>query len=121
MHSAPVPNRPKPALSEASQGVLFARLLRRARGDESRLGFSKRIGFSYTFVRAMEAGTRFPSDEVLQDIAMRLHINADELLLAAHCDRSPALTRALKRLGVYVSGLSGSHSEQGSEGLDDVS
>ncbi len=88
--------RPNPS------GSLFGAMLRRTRGKESRLSFSKRLGLSYTFVRSMESGTRYPSDDVLQEIARKLRLSEDELLLAAHCDRSPGLMSALAKRGVFV-------------------
>ena len=80
----------------------FGHILRQTRGKESRLSFSRRLELSYTFVRSMEEGTRFPSDSVLHEIAAKLSLDPDELLLAAYCDRSPALTDALARRGVSV-------------------
>ena len=80
----------------------FGQILRRARGHESRLSFARRLELSYTFVRAMEDGSRFPSDFVLETIAKRLNLNPDDLLLAAYCDRSPALATALRGRGILM-------------------
>jgi transcriptional regulator with XRE-family HTH domain len=77
-------------------------VIRRVRGDEPRAKFARRLGLSYTFVRAMEAGFRLPSDKVLLDIANILERDASEFLLAAWCDRSPELGEVLLRLGVPV-------------------
>lgn len=77
-------------------------ILKRARGRESRVQFARRLGLSYTFVRAMEHGQRFPSDKVLLDIAGRLGLEPTEFLLAAWCDRSPDLDRVLRELGVHL-------------------
>ena len=80
----------------------FGQILRRARGHESRLSFARRLELSYTFVRSMEDGSRFPSDFVLETIAQRLNLNPDDLLLAAYCDRSPALATALRGHGIVM-------------------
>ena len=80
----------------------FGQILRRARGHESRLSFSRRLELSYTFVRSMEDGSRFPSDFVLETIAQRLNLDPDDLLLAAYCDRSPALATALRGRGIAM-------------------
>ncbi|HIG11669.1 MAG: helix-turn-helix transcriptional regulator [bacterium] len=77
-------------------------VLKNARGKESRAQFARKLELSYTFVRAMEHGLRFPSDKVLLDIADRLGENADELLLAAYCDRSPLLAEVLEARGVTI-------------------
>jgi transcriptional regulator with XRE-family HTH domain len=79
-------------------------MLKRARGRESRVQFARRLGLSYTFVRAMEHGQRFPSDKVLLEIAGRLEVDAKEFLLAAWCDRSPDLGKVLEDLGVDLPG-----------------
>lgn len=71
-------------------------ILKNARGKESRVQFARKLELSYTFVRAMEHGLRFPSDKVLLDIADRLGESSEELLLAAYCDRSPLLAEVLK-------------------------
>lgn len=78
----------------------FGKILRRTRGPESRLSFARRLKLSYTFVRAMEDGLRFPSDVVLETIAERLNLDVDDLVLAAYCDRSPALATALRERGL---------------------
>jgi transcriptional regulator with XRE-family HTH domain len=70
--------------------------LRELRGEESRLQFAKKLGLSYTFVREMELGNRLPSDEVLLDLASRLHADHRRLLLYAYSDRSPPLRRVLE-------------------------
>ena len=44
-------------------------ILRTVRGSESRVQFARRLELSYTFVRALEHGQRFPSDPVLKRIA----------------------------------------------------
>jgi len=77
-------------------------ILQRARGKESRVQFARRLGLSYTFVRAMEHGMRHPSDRVLVEIADRLGLDSSELLLAAYCDRSPMLARVLDTRGIEV-------------------
>lgn len=77
-------------------------ILKRARGKESRVQFARKLELSYTFVRAMEHGLRFPSDKVLLDIAGRLGESSEELLLAAYCDRSPLLADVLKNRGIAV-------------------
>lgn len=79
-------------------------MLKRARGRESRVQFARRLGLSYTFVRAMEHGQRFPSDKVLLEIAGRLEVEASELLLAAWCDRSPDLGKVLQDRGLALPG-----------------
>jgi transcriptional regulator with XRE-family HTH domain len=77
-------------------------MLKQARGRESRVQFARRLGLSYTFVRAMEHGQRFPSDRVLMEIAERLDLDADDFLLAAWCDRSPGLDKVLRDRGVEL-------------------
>jgi transcriptional regulator with XRE-family HTH domain len=77
-------------------------ILKKARGKESRVQFARKLELSYTFVRAMEHGLRFPSDKVLLDIADRLGESSEELLLAAYCDRSPLLAEVLKTRGIAV-------------------
>ena len=77
-------------------------ILRESRGKESRVQFARKLGLSYTFVRAMEHGLRFPSDKVLTEIAQRLELDAEELLLAAYCDRSPALATVLAGRGIAI-------------------
>ncbi len=62
-------------------------ILERSRGENTRVQFAKGLGLSYTFVRAMEHGLRFPSDKVLMEIAEKLGLDPEELLLAAYCDR----------------------------------
>lgn len=64
--------------------------------------FARKLGLSYTFVRAMEHGLRYPSDKVLLEIAQRLGLDADELLLAAYCDRSPYLAKVLAGRGIQI-------------------
>lgn len=91
-------------------------ILKNARGKESRVQFARKLELSYTFVRAMEHGLRFPSDKVLLDIAERLSVNPEELLLAAYCDRSPQLTSVLKRRGLAIP--VGSEEEEGVNELD---
>ena len=75
-------------------------LLRRARGEESRVSFARKLGLSYTFVRAMEYGHRSPSDRVLADMASRLELDPAEFLIAAWSDRSPELARVLRKRGI---------------------
>lgn len=77
-------------------------ILQRTRGKESRVQFARRLGLSYTFVRAMEHGMRHPSDRVLVEMADRLGLDSSELLLAAYCDRSPMLARVLQMRGIEV-------------------
>jgi len=77
-------------------------ILKKARGNESRVQFARKLELSYTFVRAMEHGLRFPSDKVLLEIAGRLGENPKQLLLAAYCDRSPLLAGVLSDHGVPI-------------------
>ena len=77
-------------------------ILQRTRGKESRVQFARRLGLSYSFVRAMEHGMRHPSDRVLVEISDRLGLDSSELLLAAYCDRSPMLARVLETRGIEV-------------------
>jgi len=77
-------------------------ILKRARGKESRVQFARKLELSYTFVRAMEHGLRFPSDKVLLEIADRLAEDPEELFLAAYCDRSPTLARVLRGRGIQI-------------------
>ncbi len=77
-------------------------ILKNARGKESRVQFARKLELSYTFVRAMEHGLRFPSDKVLLEIAQRLNENPENLLLAAYCDRSPLLADVLEGRGVAI-------------------
>jgi len=77
-------------------------ILKKARGRESRVQFARKLELSYTFVRAMEHGLRFPSDKVLLEIADRLGESPDQLLLAAYCDRSPLLAEVLKARGIAI-------------------
>ncbi len=77
-------------------------ILENARGKESRVQFARKLGLSYTFVRAMEHGLRFPSDKVLIEIAEKLGKDAEELFLAAYCDRSPHLAEVLVDRGVEI-------------------
>lgn len=74
----------------------------RARGNESRVSFARRLGLSYTFVRAMEYGLRSPSDKVLVELAGRLEQDPAEFLIAAWCDRSPGLARVLQDRGIEL-------------------
>jgi transcriptional regulator with XRE-family HTH domain len=92
-------------------------ILKNARGKESRVQFARKLELSYTFVRAMEHGLRFPSDKVLLDIAERLGVNSEELLLAAYCDRSPELARVLRRRGVAIP--VGSEAEESMDQIDE--
>lgn len=84
-------------------------ILKQARGRESRVQFARRLGLSYTFVRAMEHGQRFPSDRVLMEIAGRLDLDADDFLLAAWCDRSPGLDKVLQDRGVELPSADDDH------------
>ena len=77
-------------------------ILRTARGSESRVQFARRLELSYTFVRALEHGQRFPSDPVLKRIAEVLRLDSAELLLAAYCDRSPSLAAVLTSRGLTI-------------------
>ncbi len=89
-------------------------ILKRARGKESRVQFSRKLELSYTFVRAMEHGLRFPSDKVLLEIADRLAEDPEDLFLAAYCDRSPTLARVLRGRGIELpKGLGESEVESG--------
>lgn len=77
-------------------------ILKRARGKQSRVQFARKLGLSYTFVRAMEHGLRFPSDKVLLEIAERLQVDSGDLLMAAYCDRSPQLAEVLEQRGLEL-------------------
>lgn len=77
-------------------------ILKRARGKQSRVQFARKLGLSYTFVRAMEHGLRFPSDKVLLEIAERLKVDPGDLLMAAYCDRSPQLAEVLEQRGLEL-------------------
>jgi transcriptional regulator with XRE-family HTH domain len=77
-------------------------ILKNARGKESRVQFARKLELSYTFVRDMEHGLRFPSDKVLLEIARRLNENPENLLLAAYCDRSSLLAEVLNNQGVDI-------------------
>jgi len=77
-------------------------ILKRARGKQSRVQFARKLGLSYTFVRAMEHGLRFPSDKVLLEIAERLEVDSGNLLLAAYCDRSTQLADVLIARGLEL-------------------
>ena len=78
----------------------LGRILRARRGAESRLSFVKKLRLSYTFVRSIEEGLRLPSDQIVAQIAECLDLDPEELLIAAYCDRSEPLARALARRGV---------------------
>ncbi len=80
----------------------LGRILKEARGGQSRVQFARHLGLSYTFVRAMEHGSRYPSDKVLLDIAERLGIESGKMILAAYCDRSPDLAEALRVRGAAL-------------------
>ena len=77
-------------------------ILRRARGDASRLSFARKLRLSYTFVRSLEEGLRLPSDDVLIEIADHLGLDRKELILAAYCDRSSVLEGTLRECGVTI-------------------
>jgi len=77
-------------------------ILCNARGRQTRAHFARRLGLSYTFVRAMEQGRRFPSDRVLSTMAETLAVDPADLLLAAYCDRSEGLAEVLQYLGVEL-------------------
>lgn len=77
-------------------------ILRRKRGNASRLSFARKLQLSYTFVRALEEGIRLPSDEVLMEIAEALDLDFRQLILAAYCDRSPTLEETLRGCGVEI-------------------
>ena len=64
--------------------------------------FARKLELSYTFVRAMEHGLRFPSDKVLLEIAEKLGVSSEEMFLAAYCDRSPMLAEVLRERGVEL-------------------
>lgn len=78
-------------------GKRLGRILKSWRGDTPLTELSEILGLSYTFVRSMETGERFPSDRELMKISRKLGLEADELIIAAYCDRSPALASALER------------------------
>jgi transcriptional regulator with XRE-family HTH domain len=78
----------------------FGDHIRRARGDESRLQFCRRLGLSYTFVRAIEHGRRLPSDRLLAELAVALGLDHRQLVLRAYCDRSPSLCAILEEHGL---------------------
>ncbi len=88
--------------------------LRQPRGEDSRLGFAKKLGLSYTFVREMELGNRLPSDEVLLALAAKVHADHRRLLLYAYCDRSPPLRKVLQESDVAEL-LASEESPQGPE------
>jgi transcriptional regulator with XRE-family HTH domain len=67
-----------------------------------RSDFARLLGLSYTFVRCLERGERFPSDEVLLLLSQKLSLELDEIAIAAYCDRSRHLTSALQRRGVVA-------------------
>lgn len=75
----------------------LGRILETWRGDTPRTELAEILGLSYTFVRSMERGQRFPSDPELKKIARKLGLSADDLIIAAYCDRSPLLASALQR------------------------
>ncbi len=78
----------------------LGKLLRARRGNESRLSFVKKLRLSYTFVRSIEEGLRLPSDQIVAQIAECLDLDPEELLIAAYCDRSEPLAKALAHRGV---------------------
>ena len=75
----------------------LGRILEEWRGDRPRTELARLLDMSYTFVKSMESGIRFPSDPELLRIAKKLKLDPDTLLIAAYCDRSPALAAALER------------------------
>ena len=83
----------------------FGAILRQCRGITSRVRFARRLGLSYIFVRSPEEGIRLPSDRVLLEIAERLCLEFEQLLLAAYSDRSLALAELLERKLQCVVGL----------------
>ncbi len=87
-------------------------ILRKARGKDSRVQFARKLELSYTFVRAMEHGLRFPSDKVLLEIAERLGEDPENLFLAAYCDRSSHLAEVLKDRGISIPELEGEAAEK---------
>jgi hypothetical protein len=80
-------------------------MLSTVRGGDSLASFSRTLDLSYTFVRSLVNGTRHPSDPVVKKIASKLGLEPDQLLLAAHCDRSPDLSAVLKGMGLDVDDL----------------
>jgi transcriptional regulator with XRE-family HTH domain len=80
----------------------LAALLKRARGSVGRVHFARQVGLSYTFVRAVEHGERYPSDKVLLEIAECLGEDPEELFLAVYCDRSPYLAQVLRGRGITL-------------------
>lgn len=78
----------------------LAQLLIAFRGTETRAAFARRLHLSYTFVREMEMGNRFPSDENLVAIATELGFDPKTLAVLAYCDRSALLAQALEASGV---------------------
>jgi transcriptional regulator with XRE-family HTH domain len=77
----------------------LGRIIAHSRGGTRRAAFARQLGYSYTYIRSLELGLRLPSDDVLLEIARRLGLDPDELIIAAYCDRSPALCRALSQRG----------------------
>jgi transcriptional regulator with XRE-family HTH domain len=86
---------------------LFGRRLAAARGTSSRRKFAQQLGLSYTFVREMELGNRFPSDELVAQIAGQLHLDERRCLLEVYHDRSPALGAIFEHLGLVGEGQDG--------------
>ncbi len=80
----------------------FGELLLEKRGGRSRAEFARELGLSYTFVREMEAGNRFPSEGTIPDLAAKLGVDGGYLALLVHCDRSPLLTDHLVNQGVRL-------------------
>jgi transcriptional regulator with XRE-family HTH domain len=80
----------------------FGELLLEKRGGRSRAEFARELGLSYTFVREMEAGNRFPSEGTIPDLASKLGVDGGYLALLVHCDRSPLLTDHLVNQGVRL-------------------
>lgn len=89
-------------VSDAPKTLMLATLFRDA---QKRLGlnmstFTRRTGYSYTFVRAIMMGDRFPGDLALEKMCARLDIDFTQALLARYCDRSPALYELLRARGI---------------------
>ena len=87
-----------------SEKRCLSRLLTAARGGRSFAAFARDLGLSYTFVREMEAGNRFPSERKIPALAAKLGVDPGFLALCVHCDRSKHLCDYLGKAGLLPSG-----------------
>ncbi len=87
-----------------SETRYLSRLLTAARGGRSFAAFARTLGLSYTFVREMEAGNRFPSERKIPELAAKLQVDPGFLALCVHCDRSKFLSDYLGDAGLLPSG-----------------